>query len=183
MSNMFGNYYPNTTTAVPNVNNQYYQIPSPQYYQPQNYGNVQANNGIIWVAGEQQAKSYNVQPGMVVPLFDSEAQTVYLKFQDAQGKPQMTILDYVQRDSDNQDNKQSQIEYATKDQINELTKQFKSFGEKLNSLNKYVTKDQFDTLNGHLDDLSGQIEDIEDRITSFGKPQQNSNSNNRRGGK
>ena len=159
----------NSTTALPS-------------YTP-NTQNVSGN--IIWIQGGLAgAKAYsNLQPGIPVALWDSDEKVIYIKSLDQTGKPSITIIDYTERDSDDQDNKQSQVEYATKDQINELTKQFKSFGEKLNSLNKYVTKDQFDTLNGHLDDLSGQIEDIEDRITSFGKPQQNSNSNNRRGGK
>jgi flagellar hook-associated protein FlgK len=37
-------------------------------------------------------------------------------------------------------------------------------------MNQYVTKDQLKDLTSHINDLSGQIEDIEDRITSFGKP-------------
>ena len=53
----------------------------------------------------------------------------------------------------------------------------------LNGFGGYVTEDQFKTLSGHMEDLSSQVEEIENRIMSFGKPQQNQNSNNRRGNK
>ena len=164
-----------STTAVPN-----YQ----QQAQPTNFNQVSASN-VIWVQGISGAKSYsNLQPGVPVALWDSEEQTIYVKQIDQSGKPQMTILDYTERvDAPVKNNDASPVEYATKEQVEELNTQLSSFNEKINAMGKYVTKDQLESLNGHIKDLSGQIEDIEDRIMSFGKPQQNNNQNNRRGNK
>ena len=62
----------------------YPQINQPMYSQPQ-----QVQNGIIWVQGEAGAKSYLVAPNNTVQLWDSEAQTIYLKSADASGMPSM----------------------------------------------------------------------------------------------
>jgi len=70
-----------------------YQSYFPQY-QPQ-----QQSTGLIWVQGEAGAKSYLVAPGSTVVLWDSEAQTVYIKSADATGMPSMRILDYTFRDT------------------------------------------------------------------------------------
>lgn len=145
------------------------------------------NGGLIWVQGLAAAQAYsNLVPGVPVALWDSEEETVYIKSVDQNGKPSMTILDYHQRNSgnsssnnDNVADNQQIVKYATKEQIDDLTDQF----NKLNSLS-YVTKEQFDglgnnmkELNNQLNDLSCQIDDIENRITSFGKPQQQQNNN------
>lgn len=63
-------------------------------YQPQ-----QNQQGLIWVQGESGAKSYLVAPNNTVQLWDSEAQTVYIKSADASGMPSMKILDYTIRES------------------------------------------------------------------------------------
>jgi len=116
-------------------------------------------------------------------FFDSENPCIYIKSVDASGKPSLTILDYVDRNAEDNKNQTQQIEYATKEQMDELSKQFSSITDKLGKSNKFVTKDQFDDLSSHINELSGQIEEIENRITSFGKPQSSTNSNNRRGNK
>lgn len=57
-----------------------------------------ANNGIIWVQGEEAAKAYMVAPGNSVLLMDSEGNTLYLKSTDAQGMPlPLRIFDYTER--------------------------------------------------------------------------------------
>jgi hypothetical protein len=62
------------------------------------------------------AKAYsNLQPGIPVALWDSDEKVIYIKSLDQTGKPSITIIDYTERDSDEQDNKQSSVEYATKD--------------------------------------------------------------------
>ena len=178
------NMYYQPTSAMP-VYQQRWQQPSTTTVPPyqQSVGQIPSGN-VIWVQGISGAKSYsNLQPGVPVALWDSEEQTIYIKQIDQSGKPQMTILDYTERTNDTQIKSVPTVEYATKEQVEELNNQFSSFNEKLNSMSKYVTKDQLESLNGHIKDLSGQIEDIEDRIMSFGKPQQNNNSNNRRGNK
>lgn len=209
--------YNGFSTAVPSSLYQqgaYYQVP-PSYngsqrnwsqYQPQNPGysyqpqpttvpqqtqpqvsGAATNTNLLWVQGEAAAKAAYVPNGCNMVFFDSEAQTIYIKAVDMTGKPSLTILDYVERNTAPALSQQSmteepKVEYATKEQIDALANQFSSINDKLNVMGKYVTKDQFDSLNGQLNDLSGQIEDIENRITSFGKPQQSS-STNRRGNK
>jgi len=64
-----------------------------------------------------------------------------------------------------------------------LNEQFSALNEKLKDLSNFATKEQIKSFSEKLEDLNNQINDIEDRITSFGKPQNNSNSNNRRGNK
>ena len=64
------------------------------YFQPQ-----QQSNPIIWVQGEAGARAYLVAPGNTVQLWDSEAQTIYLKSADASGMPSMRVLDYTFRES------------------------------------------------------------------------------------
>lgn len=56
------------------------------------------NQTMIQVQGEYAAKAYNVAPGDRVPLWDTEAQTIYIKSVDVNGFPTMTILDYTIRD-------------------------------------------------------------------------------------
>ena len=70
----------------------------PSYY-PQYQNQPAQQGGIIWVQGESGAKSYMVAPGNTVQLWDSEAQTIYLKSADASGMPSMRILDYQIRDN------------------------------------------------------------------------------------
>lgn len=73
---------------------------APMYYAPQYQAQQptqQQNNSIIWVSGEGGAKAYLVAPNTTVQLWDSEAQTIYLKSADASGMPSMKVLDYTIR--------------------------------------------------------------------------------------
>ena len=81
----------------------------------------QQNNSIIWVQGEAGAKSYLVAPNTTVTLWDTEAQTIYVKSADASGMPTMKILDYQMRNSAPH-NEQIFAEsgYATKDDISSI---------------------------------------------------------------
>ena len=108
------------------------QTPSPA---PQ-----QQSGGIIWVSGEAGAKAYLVAPNTTVQLWDSEAQTIYLKSADASGMPSMKVLDYsirelgqngTQRPSNAQVDKS--IAYATKAEIDGIQ-------EKLQALQDEVDK-------------------------------------------
>ena len=82
-----------------------FPVTYPQMYYPAQYQaqqpqqNAQQNNSIIWVSGEGGAKAYLVAPNTTVQLWDSEAQTIYLKSADASGMPSMKILDYTIRQS------------------------------------------------------------------------------------
>lgn len=149
-------YQPTVTQPMYTPRNLHQQTAVPSYQQ-----NITGN--IIWIQGGLEgAKSYtNVQPGVPVALWDSDEKTIYIKSLDQTGKPQITIIDYVERDTD-QKSEASTIEYATKDQLDSMNSQYSSLLEQINR-------------------LGGQIESIEERMSSFAKPQQN--QNNRRQGK
>lgn len=55
------------------------------------------NQPFIWVSGETGAKAYWVAPNTTIPLWDSEAQTIYIKSADAMGIPSMETIDYTHR--------------------------------------------------------------------------------------
>lgn len=101
----------------------------PMYYNPvqvqqqpiQQQPQPQPQNGIIWVQGEAGAKSYLVAPNNTVQLWDSEAQTIYLKSADASGMPSMKILDYTIREQGGQNMPtlvQSQGDFVTREEFN-----------------------------------------------------------------
>ena len=81
---------------------QYYsqlgQAYTPVQVPQQNVAPVQnpvQNNGLIWIQGEQAAKSYMVAPNTTVLLMDSESQRFYLKSSDASGMPlPLRIFEY-----------------------------------------------------------------------------------------
>ena len=78
----------------------YYQPYQNQYYTqlaqscPQAVQPPQANSGLIWIQGEQAAKSYLVAPNTTVLLMDSEASRFYLKSCDASGMPTLRVFEY-----------------------------------------------------------------------------------------
>ena len=80
----------------------------------------QTQQGIIWVQGEQAAKSYLVAPNTTVQLWDSEEKVIYLKSADASGMPSMKILDYTIRGDANAQAVVPVAEYATKDDLKAL---------------------------------------------------------------
>lgn len=105
----YNSYYP--TYPQMNVQPQY----NPQTPQSQ------SASGIIWVQGEAGAKSYMVAPNTTVQLWDSEAQTIYLKSADASGMPSMRILDYTIRDnSAPQSHADVSANYVTQDDLKAL---------------------------------------------------------------
>lgn len=102
----------------------------PMYYptqnqqQFQNQPQVQAppiNNSIIWVQGEAAAKSYPIAPNSSVPLWDSEANVIYIKSADMSGMPSIKVLDYTMRDVAPRTAEISpQMDFATKDDVESL---------------------------------------------------------------
>jgi len=102
-------YFPNN-----NYMNNYQQPIIPQ---PNNQVN---NSGIIWVQGEAGAKSYLVAPNTTVQLWDSEAETIYVKSADASGMPSIKILDYKIRGAENNAKNTPISAYATKEDITML---------------------------------------------------------------
>lgn len=86
--------------------------------------NQQSSSQLIWVQGEAGAKSYMVAPGNTVALWDSEAQTIYLKSADASGMPSMRVLDYTIREDAARPLKMAaQSDFATKDDVVSIQKQ------------------------------------------------------------
>ena len=71
----------------------------PMYYQPQYQPmpQQQPQQNVIWVQGESAARSYLMAPNTTLPLWDSEANVIYLKTTDAAGMPSMKVLDYTVR--------------------------------------------------------------------------------------
>ena len=115
-----------------------YQAPVMQT-QPQ----AQQQSGLIWVQGEQAAKSYLVAPNTTVQLWDSEEKVIYLKSADASGMPSIKILDYTIRGEAEQKNIQAP-EYATKDDLSSIESKIRELREDLNSLTRRrsrLTKD------------------------------------------
>lgn len=116
----------------------------PLYSQPQQQ--QRQNNGITWVQGENAAKSYLVAPNETAQLWDSEAQTIYLKSADASGMPSMRILDYTFRDMSGQQNystatmpkvvdgQAKEVEYATKSDLDALTAQINNLTMAINNM-------------------------------------------------
>jgi len=78
-------------------------------------------SSIIWVQGLAGAQGYAVAPGQTVPLFDSDAQVVYLKSVDQTGKPTMKILDYTIRE----DTPSKNDVYVTKDELAKMIQELK----------------------------------------------------------
>lgn len=107
MQNYYPNYYQNQQQMM-------------QQQQMQQMPQVQPKSNRIWVQGAESAKSYNVAPNTVVDLWDSEAQTIYIKSADIYGKPSMQIIDYTIRDGQNAPTTPDfapRSDFATKDDI------------------------------------------------------------------
>ena len=72
--------------------NQYYTQMAQAYTPPVQ----QNNNSLIWVQGEQAAKSYMVAPNTTVLLMDSDSSRFYLKSSDASGMPMLRVFEYAE---------------------------------------------------------------------------------------
>ena len=108
--------------------------------------------GLTWVQGEAGAKSYLMAPNTTMPLWDSEAQVIYLKSTDGSGMPSMKVLDYTIRDNPNLPSKApvtEGAEYATKNEI-ETTKD--------------DIKHEIDVIKRESNDLKKQIDVIKESL-------------------
>ena len=86
--------------------------------QTQGYGMQQTQGGDsrVWVQGEIGAKSYIIAPGNVVPLWDSESQTIWIKSVAANGLPAMQKLTYSY-DVPQQPVQQQTVSYVTREEL------------------------------------------------------------------
>ena len=119
--------------------------------QPQQQNASAQSGSLIWIQGEQAAKSYLVAPNSSVVLFDSESQSIYIKSADASGMPSMKILDYTIRDSaKNVGNNpvtgenEGSVTYATKEEINGLNDQIKALKTRMDKLVKRMKEETED---------------------------------------
>ena len=80
----------------------------------------QASNGIVWVQGEQAAKSYMVGAGNSVLLMDSDASRFYLKTADASGMPlPLRVFEYKEIQEGQKQIPQT-VNYITRDEFDQL---------------------------------------------------------------
>jgi len=89
---------------------------------------------LIWVQGEAAAKSYPIQAGSSVALWDSESDTVYIKSADMAGMPSIKILDYKMRDASQATQKQPETAFATKDEVTHLQEEIEALRMKLEGM-------------------------------------------------
>ncbi len=94
---------------------------------------------MIWVLGKNEAESYPVAPNNTVVMWDRNQNTTYIKSVNAQGIPSMEVLDYTKRIPENAKMPES---------------------ETLNLDDKFVTKEQFITLQNEFDGLVKKFNDI-----------------------
>lgn len=89
-------------------------------------------SGIIWVQGENAAKSYPVAPNTSISLWDSEANVIYIKSADASGMPSMKIIDYTMRDTGARSPEIApQNDFVTKDELAPIKKDIDALKAKL----------------------------------------------------
>ena len=125
----YNNYFP--VGYQPMYYPQQNQVQGTQMSLPNQPQQPQTNNGIIWVQGEAAAKSYPIAPNSSVPLWDSEANVIYIKSADMSGMPSIKILDYTMRDTAPRTAEISpQNEFATKDDISVLEREISSLRSK-----------------------------------------------------
>ena len=114
----YNNYFP--AGYQPMYYPQQNQMQTPVQAQPQPQ-QPQINNGIIWVQGEAAAKSYPIAPNSSVPLWDSEANVIYIKSADMSGMPSIKVLDYTMRDVTPRTAEiRPESDFATKDDVESL---------------------------------------------------------------
>lgn len=93
------------------------------------------NNTIIWVQGEAGAKSFSMGPNSRVALWDSEAQTIYLKSTDQFGMPSMEYIDYTIRDRGTPETTLSQAnDYISREEFNALCSEIENLKNSLGDL-------------------------------------------------
>lgn len=119
-------YYPMGQQMPSAMPDQLAQLRQAAYPQQQT---AQQTAPIIWVQGEEAAKSYLCAPGNSVLLMDSEKSSFYIKTVDASGMPQpLRIFDYTERTAaQKQPTQAAQVqadEFVTRAEFDALTARF-----------------------------------------------------------
>jgi hypothetical protein len=134
------NPYVMNNGAVPDMLNQVkmqYSQPIQQPLQPQ-----KPTNDMLFVLNENEAGAYPVAPNNSVVLWDKNQKTFYIKTANAQGIPSMQTYDFTER-----------IDNTTETPLKEPNKHICKCGD------KFVTKDQFEALQGKLEALESKFEE------------------------
>ena len=116
----------------------YQPMYQPNYPTQMNAGSAQTTtqNPLIWVQGEAAAKSYPIAPNTSVPLFDSEANVIYIKSADMSGMPSIKILDYtVRNNAPHKADIQPGGDFATKDDLASIQKEIDALKAKFGRKN------------------------------------------------
>lgn len=93
------------------------------------YQTQQAQSGILWVQGEQAAKSYPVAPGNTVVLWDSENPLIHVKSVDGAGLPNMRTFEIKERTEAKPET--PVFEFATKEDFKTLQERVEALAEKI----------------------------------------------------
>lgn len=101
--------------------NQFY-TPGSQYLYPQNQVSVQnRNNGIIWVNGEEGARSWVMAPNSNAILLDAENEgRFYIKTTDNIGMCNIRVFNYKEVIDIQPVQGANSVQYATKQDVQEL---------------------------------------------------------------
>lgn len=140
----YNNYFPVSYAPAqyyPNFAQMQPQQPT-QQQQP-----AQPSSNLIWVQGEAGMKAYLVAPNTTVTLWDSEKAVIYLKSADASGMPSVKILDYTIRA--------------------ETASTAPTSGVQQN--NTYITKADYEALNGEIKSLRADIDELKKREVKDGE--------------
>lgn len=124
----------------PNNFQQPYQMQQP-VPQPQQ----QNNNGLIWVTGEVGAKSYLVAPNQSILLMDSEGDRFYLKSTDGAGMPTLRTFEYKEvfqnaQTGSNTSNKSMNEQFVTREEYNALNGKYDELLARLEEMQKPKTR-------------------------------------------
>jgi len=117
----------------------------PATYPQMYYPTQNQNSNMIWVQGEAGAKSYLVAPNTTIQLWDSEAQTIYLKSADASGMPSMKVLDYTIRNAQETPTtplKDDGVSYATKEDLEALKDEITALKKKVDTRKRKEADDE-----------------------------------------
>ena len=133
-----GYFNPMQTQPVPPMADNQNQFAQP--FQPIQQPMATPNNDMIFVLGQNEAESYPVAPNSTVTMWDKNQKTFYIKTANAQGVPSMQIYDFTERP---QNAPQTSTEHVCK------------CGD------KFVTKEEFKTLQGKYDDVMAIIEELQ----------------------
>lgn len=111
--------------------------------------------GLIWVQGEEGAKSYQVAPGNSVQLMDSENPVFYIKSVDASGIPlPLRVFDFVERTPGNSALPQTPI----------------AAQPAMPDLSRYVTQEELESTRKELSALAAKLESISENKQTGYKP-------------